>query len=230
MKYILLLAASFTFLTTQAQDETQAQDSIPFEFNRQAYIYELAKAYNDPAVARMAIYNLLSYNPKNSSLLDTLSLMYFESNQMASAALTAQDAVTINPNDLFATELAAITFERLGVFKKAITFYEKLYTSNFDINTLYKLAFLQMQVKNYIEADANVQSIIEDPKSIQEELIFPLEDNKSQNISLKASAYRLSALIALSQDKTEDAKAMYKKALELSPDFELVQKELAELN
>ncbi|MFY0598678.1 MAG: hypothetical protein JXR03_03330 [Cyclobacteriaceae bacterium] len=231
MKYILILIAGLTIFTAQAQDEAQqAQDSIPYEFNRQAYIYQLAKGYNDPVIARMALYNLLSYNTANTNLLDTLALMYFDYNQMASAALTAQDAATINENDLFATEIAAVAFERLGVYPKAIPFYEKLYTSSLDINTLYKLAFLQMQSKNFVEASTNADGIIESTKSDEFKLLFPKNDKENQEVSLKAAAYRLKGLIEESQGNISLAKDFYQKALDMEPEFQLVKDELAALN
>lgn len=229
MKNVILLVLGLFVFQAHAQEEP-TNDSIPYEFNRQAFIYEMALAYNDPLIARMAVYNLISYNPGNSALLDTLSLMYFENNQIASAALTAQDAASFNPNDFFAVELAAIAFERLGVVDKAITFYEKLYTHNFDINTLYKLSFLQMQKKNFIESKANATSIVDDPKSKELFLLFPETEKKNQEITLQGATYRLLAMIENGQNNKDAAIAMYKKALETNPNFKIAKEELAELS
>ncbi len=229
MKHIITLIAISLIFTAQAQDSSSANDSIPFEFSRQAYIYQLAKDYNDPAVARMAIYNLLSYNPQNTALLDSLALLYYEYNQFASAALTAQDAAAQAPDDMFAVELAAICFERLGALPKAISFYETLYTHTFDMSMLYKVGFLQMDAKRYIEAETNADIIIEDPKSKTLTLIFPKNDKTNQEVSLVAGAYRLKGMIAAAQGDKIKAKESYNKALAISPEFEILKKQLAEL-
>lgn len=230
MKYILTLTALLFLCAAQAQDSTSANDSIPFEFSRQAYIYQLAKDYNDPAVARMAIYNLLSYNPQNSALLDSLALLYYEYNQIASAALTAQDAAAIDPKDMFAVELAAICFEKLGALPKAISFYETLYTNTFDMTMLYKVGFLQMDAKRYIEANTNADIIIEDPKSKTLTLIFPKDDKTNQEVSLVAGAYRLKGMIAAAQGDKAQAKEFYNKALSQAPEFDVLRKQIAELD
>lgn len=232
MKNLFLLIVGLVMFTaqSQAQEQTQAQDTIPFELRRLAYIYDMAKSYNDPAVAKMAIYNLLSYNPQNTSLLDTLALMYFDYNQIASAALTAQDAAKINPNDLFAVELAAVCFERLGVLPKAISFYERLYTEDFDINTLYKIAFMQMQSNNFVESKTNADIILENPKSDEINLRFPKTDKETQDISMKAATYRLKGLIEEAQGNTAAAKGFYQKAIDMEPDFMIVKEELKEIN
>ena len=229
MKNLFTIIAILLFTTTQAQDNAAANDSIPFEFSRQAYIYQLAKDYNDPAVARMAIYNLLSYNPQNPALLDSLALLYYEYNQFASAALSAQDAATLDPEDMFAVELAAICFERLGALPKAITFYEKLYTKSFDMSMLYKVGFLQMDAKRYIEADTNADIIIEDPKSKILTLIFPMDNKQNQEVSLLAGGYRLKGMIAAAQGDKVKAKEYFNKGIAIAPDFEVLKKQIAEM-
>jgi tetratricopeptide (TPR) repeat protein len=230
MKQILTMFACLSMFASTAQDSTGSNDSIPFEFNRQAYIYQMAKDYNDPALARMALYNLISYNPRNTSLMDTLALMYYEYNQIASAALISQDVVSMNPQDVFAIELAAICFEQLGAIEKAIVFYEKLYTSTFDMSMLYKVGFLQMDAKRFIEAKANADILIEDPKSKTIQLLFPKEDKQNQEVSLVAGAYRLKGMIAVAEGKNAEAKGFFNEALALAPDFEILKKQIADLS
>ena len=117
MKYILstFILASIVLSSYGQQDQstTPQADSIPKEIRANALIYNLAKKYNDPAVTRMALYNLYALNP-SIAILDSLALMYYENQQYASAALTAQDAASYNPNDLLANEIAAVSFDNLG--------------------------------------------------------------------------------------------------------------------
>ncbi len=233
MKYLLTLAIVFVGYMASAQNGTQKakQDSIPWELRKNAFIYGIAKNYNDPSVARMALYNLIAENPGNPALYDTLALWYYEYNQLASAALVATDAMRIDPNDLFAAEVAALSFEGLGVKNRAVENYEKMYLANNDLGTLYKIAFLQMDIKRYGEAINNAQVIIDSPKSDQQKLIFPKDEkNNTQQIPLKVAAIRLKGMIEEDRGNTALAKDLYQKALDMQPDFAVLKQQLADLN
>lgn len=229
MKYFLSLIVMLMMFSGNAQQKP-ANDTIPFEMRKQAYIYSLGKKYNDPSISKMALYNLIALNPGSSALLDSLSLLYFDYQQYASAALTAQDALKINPNDLFATELAAVSFDNLGAKQRAINNYEKLYLANNDLGVLYKVAFLQFESKNYEEALTNADIIINSSKSDEMNLIFPKGENSSQEISLKASTVRVKGMIEADRGNSSMAKQYFQKALEMEPDFYLLKQQIAELD
>ena len=234
MKY---LSGFFLFLIlmpayAQENNNSSSADSveIPLELRKQAYIYSLAKKYNDPAVARMALYNLIAVNPSSSAILDSLALLYFDYQQYASAAIVAQDALSLNPDDLFASEVAAIAFDNLGVKSRAVTHYEKLYLASNDLETLYKIAFLQYELKRYSEALNNTDIITASPKSEEIKLLFPLNNQQNQEISLKASTLRLKGMIEAAQGNTEQARTYFQQALELAPEFSLVKEQLKALD
>lgn len=233
MKYLLSLLIVFIGLLANAQEKTTSQtrkDSIPWELRKNAFIYSMAKQYNDPSVARMALYNLLAETPQNPAIYDTLALWYYEYNQLASAALVAQDAMKLNPDDLFAAEVAAISFEQLGVKNKAVSNYEKLYLANNDIGMLYKIAFLQLDLKRYGEAINNADVIIGSAKSDSEQLVFPIDDkNNTQNVSLKVAAIRLKGMVEEDRGNTSLAKDLYQKALDMQPDFVVLKQQMADL-
>ncbi|MEQ9307600.1 MAG: hypothetical protein RJQ14_27055 [Marinoscillum sp.] len=231
MKYLFSLLTILVCLgaTAQTQQQKARQDSIPWEIRKQAYIYSIAKKYNDPAIARMALYNILAENPGNQAIYDSLAVIYFDYNQLASAALVAQDAIKLNSNDLFATEIAAVAFENLGVKSKAVDHYEKLYLANNDHGVLYKVAFLQMDLKRYGEAINNADIIIASPKSEEMMLIFPINEQKNQEISLKVATIRLKGMIEEERGNTALAKEIYQKALDMQPDFEILKQQIAEL-
>mgnify|MGYP000318414067 CR=1 FL=1 len=229
MKYLFFGIILLTSLISKAQEEAPS-DTIPFEIRKQAYIYMLAQKYNDPAVTRMALYNLIAMNPGSPALLDSLAFHYLNYQQYASAALSAQDAMSLNPNDMYATEIAAVAFENLGVRQRAINNYEKLYLVNNDLGTLYKIAFLQYEVKNSEEALTNADIIINSSKADNLKLIFPVGQNGSQEISLKACAVRLKGMVEQDRGNVSLAKELYQKTLEMEPSFEVVQQQLAEMD
>jgi tetratricopeptide (TPR) repeat protein len=229
-KVLLLIVVLSAFVSTAQEKKTQVTDSIPPELAKKIFIYNASKQYNDPVVTRMAIYSLLAENPNNVQLWDSLALVYFEQQQYASAALVAQEVATAVPTDMFATEIAAICFERLGVKNKALGFYEKLYLDNTeDINTLYKMAFLQNDLKLSEEAINSTDQLLNHPKAKEIKLVFPTEDGKGQEVSMDLAALRLKGMIEASRDNKVKAKEYYNQVLKANPNFEVVKKQLDDL-
>ncbi len=204
-------------------------DSIPWELRKQSFIYSTATQFNDPMVARMALYNLLSENPANVPLYDSLAISYFEYNQYVSAALAAQQALRINPNDLFAAEVAASSFEKVGAKDKALTNYEKVYLDKQDLTILYKMAFLQYELERFTEATTSLDIIIADAAAEESFIVFPTTDRLGQEVPLKVAAFRVKAMMEESKGNTEVAKTQYLEVLEMFPGFQVVQQQLREL-
>ncbi len=219
-----------TCLTAFSQSQEVAPgDSVPWELRKQSFIYNTAKIFNDPIVARTALYSLLAENPGNVALYDSLAILYLQYNQFASAALVAQQAMQINPQDMFAVEIAATSLDNLGAKDRALTNYEKLYLNNGDINTLYKISFLQFELKRFAESETSLDIIIGDPQSEERFIRFPTADGAGQDVSLKASAERVKAMILEEKGDIEGAKAKYLEVLEMQPGFQIIQQQLREM-
>ena len=227
--FFLLMLAISAPTWSQSNAQSRADSLMPAELEQQVYIYSLANKYNDPAVSKIALYNILAMTPGNTIIMDSLAVMYLEFGQYASAALISQDILRINPNDMFATEIAAISFETLGVKDRALTYYEKLYLNNSDLGMLYQVSYLQYELKRFNESIINADIIINDSKSETFNMFFPLGQNDQQEINMKAAAYRLKGLIAVGQNKTSEARQFYTKAIEFAPTFEVAKSELASL-
>ena len=202
------------FANGQSQ-EMAPGDSIPWEIRKQAFIYNTAMIFNDPVVARTALYSILATNPANVAIYDSLAILYFQANQTASAALAAQQALQIEPQDQFAMEIAAASLEKLGAKDKALDNY--------------KIAFLQMEERRYAEADNTLDIIINDTQSESNLIGFPTADGNGQEVSLKAASMRVKAMILEDKGDTEGAKSKYLELLEMQPGFQVVQQQLREL-
>ncbi|WP_420319166.1 tetratricopeptide repeat protein [Ekhidna sp.] len=226
--FFVLMIISAGFLNAQSS-EIAPGDSIPWELRKQSFIYNSAKIFNDPVVARTALYSLLAENPGNVALYDSLALIYFQYNQNASAALVAQQALQINPDDQFALEIAATSLDKLGAKDRSLNFYEKLYLASGNVNTLYKVSFLQFELKRYNEANTSLDLIIEDPQSEGIAIGFPTEDGQGQSVNLKIAAHRVKAMILEDKGDIEGAKAKYLEVLEMKPGFQIVQQQLREM-
>jgi tetratricopeptide (TPR) repeat protein len=228
MRKLLLLTLAITSFQLVAQQKAPVLDTV--ELAKKIFIYNASRQYNDPTVSRMALYSLLSENPNNIALRDSLALIYFEQQQYASAALVAQEVVSAVPSDMFAAEIAAISFERLGVKNKALSFYQKLFLDNSDdLNTLYKMAFLQYDLKLFEESANTADQLISHALTKETNLIFPTTDGKGQEVSMEMSALRLKAMIEAAKGNKDKAKELFNQVLKVVPDFELVKQQIAEL-
>ncbi|MBV6644004.1 MAG: hypothetical protein KI790_01065 [Cyclobacteriaceae bacterium] len=228
-RLVVVLALAMLAFNAKSQESASSADSIPTDIQKQGLIYSLAKRYNDPDVAKMALYNVIAFNPQNLAIRDSLALLYFEDRKYASAAIVSQDILAVNGNDPLATEIAALSFENLGLKAKAITYYEKLYLQNNDIGTLYKTAFLQYEVKRYNEANTSIDIVIESQEADEIKFYFPKSQTENQEVTLRVASYRVKALIAKEQGNTDQAKEYFNKALEIIPDFQVVIDEMKTL-
>lgn len=226
---LVLIGVSFSLVSFGQSQEMAEGDSIPWELRKQSFIYNTAKLFNDPIVARTALYNLLAENPGNSALYDSLSMLYIQYNLNASAALVAQQSLQINPKNKFALEVAATGFDNLGIKDRAINYYEKLYLAGNDINTLYKVSFLQFELKRFGEANASLDIIIGNPESESISIGFPTTDGEGQEVPLRVAAHRVKAMIEEEKGNKDAAMNKYLEVLNMYPGFQIVQKQLQEM-
>lgn len=226
---LILLTIGFSYLSIGQSQEMAEGDSVPWELRKQSFIYNSAKLFSDPVIARSALYQLIAENPSNSALYDSLAILYLKYDQYVSATLVAQQSLMISPNNEFAIEIAASGYDNLGVKDKATTFYEKLYLSNNDINTLYKISFLQFEQQRFGEANASLDIIIGDSESETMMIGFPTADRKGQNVPLRVAAYRVKAMIEEVKGNKEVAMNKYLEVLNMYPGFQIVQQQLQEM-
>ncbi len=195
-----------------------------------ARTYQLALRYNDYIGARMALYDLLAENPASDSILYTLSVMFLETGQYASAAIAATDLEKMNPDHLGGIEIRAVAFENLGVLDKAADNYEDLYFKTGNFQSLYKVSFLQYQLKRYNESMTNIDVMLEKKESEELTAIFESTGDTEKEYPLKVALYNLKGLNALGLNNKEAARQHFQKALELAPDFQLAKENLESLN
>ena len=224
----LIVLGSALFTNGIAQNLPKVQDSL--DFQRQMMIYQSAVRYSDFDVAKGALYNLISIAPGALSLYDSLALLYFESKRFASTALLCKDILQFSPSNSLANELSAISYENLGLKDRALQNYESLYFQRNDIFTLYKVAFLQYDLKRYKESKTNADIILSNKEAEELKIFFNIENNQQQEIPMKAAIFNLKGLIAQADQNKEGAEKFYRQALLLSPKFNLAKNNLEELN
>jgi tetratricopeptide (TPR) repeat protein len=181
--------------------------------------YATASRWNDPDVARSALYDLIIEDPSSDSLIATLGYYYFENQKYASALLVAQDLLARDAKNPAYLELAAVSAQELGVQERALQHFESLYLVNNSIGTLYQIAFLQYNLKRYTESLASANILIAKPESNTTNVVFNDAQGKQKEYPMKVAVTNLKGLIALDQGDKATAKKHFNEALALAADF-----------
>ncbi|MCA4896810.1 MAG: hypothetical protein ING84_17550 [Cytophagales bacterium] len=191
--------------------------------------YAAALQWNDYEVAKDALYDLIIENPGNDSIIFDLAVYYFQNQKSASAVLVANELLKRNPKNAGALEVAAGGYEALGVLDKSIQSYESLYLLTDNITALYKMAFLQYQMKRFKES-ANSAEILLARKDLDGvKASYNDSKGKAKEFPVKVAVVNLKGMLALDQGDKINAKKYFQEALAIAPDFALAKENLAKI-
>jgi tetratricopeptide (TPR) repeat protein len=230
MKHILimlLLVLCSSSLFAQNLDSLAKLDpkiSTALDLTDQA-AYQLAIRYNDLDVAKVKLYNLLLRNPSNLRYAELLASLYFDLNQLSSAALVSLDILDGNRNNTTALEIAAYSLEQLGALDRALPHFESMYLLTGDNFSLYKSGFIQYSLKRFPEALNSVNMLLKNAKP-EEKIGFPKSQTETQQIDMKAAALNLKGMLYLDQGSKAEAKTAFEEALSIEPNFDLAKENL----
>ena len=224
---IFLLSLSVNSIAQEAEQKPNEKAAIYWLYDAH---YRLAIQYNDFAEAKSALYNLVLLEPQNDSLRYNLAYIYFDANQYPSTILACKDILATNPNHLGALELSGISFENLGLKDKALPNYEKLFMLSSNLNSLYKMAFLQYDLKKYAECTVNIDILLENSELEKANIVFTDDNNTSKEYPMKVAVLNLKGLVNKEVGNNELAKKAFEEALAISPDFQLAITNLEELS
>lgn len=230
MKRIVLITVLVVagLINTQAQAQEVPADTTKTDgfFNLYAGIYNLSTQFNDPDVTRMALYHLLMVSGNKTGILDSLALNYYDNQEWISVALVTKENLKLNPDNELALELAGLAYESLGIKDKSLEQYESLFLKNDKTSTLYKVTFLQYELKRFKEALASAEILLNRTDINEQKLFFPKVDKTQQEVSMKSALLNLKGLIAKEEGDIPKAKEYYLEALKGTPGFEIAQKNL----
>ena len=215
-------------VNAQQNDENSIRNSLLYRI--QAAVYNRAIKYSDVNQAVNSLYNLCVMVPQDDSLLYQLAFLYFDQQNYVSAVMTLNDVVLLNPNNLGAKEMKAVSLDRLGAKDRALEEYESLYLKDNNIDYLYKVAFFQYELKRYKECITNINIMLEGTAADEKLLIFPDAENQQQEIPMRATLLNLRALVEQDQGNKEEARKYYNEALAVAPDFYLCKENLKKLD
>lgn len=191
--------------------------------------YAMAMRWNDDQVAKDALYDMIVENPKNDSLIFALAYLYYENQQYAPTMLVAQELLARDAKNLGYLELSGVSFENLGLLDKALQNFESIYLLSNNTMALYKVAFLQYDLKRFNEALNNVDILLGKPDIETLQAGFNDGQNKPKDYPLKLAVMNLKGLILEGNNDKDGAKKIYGDILKLSPDFQPAKLNLEKL-
>ncbi len=230
-KSILSLIMLFAAFSLKAQDSTNVdaggRPSIYWLYHNN---YNLATRYSDIVAAKSALYSLINIEPQNDSLKFNLAYLYFDNQQYPSTILVCMDILANSPRHAPSLEMSAISYEELGLKEKALTNYEQHYLITDKLESLYKLTFIQYDLKRYGECDVNLAILLKDPEIDNITMLFQTTDSARKQFSLRVAILNLSGLVKKDQGDIAGARAAFNEVLALAPDFVFAANNLAELD
>lgn len=230
-KRLLSIAmALMSFGAADAQKKSAAA-AVPSDlskdklFEHYKTVYDLAYRYSDFAVAREAIYNMISLKPERTGLKDTLTYLYYGGGDYFQVILLGKEILGSQPDKADILELVAVSQQNRGLLKDALESFEKLFAITKDVYHLYNVASLQYMLKRFGECSESLNTIIASTDTVGE---VTISDNagQSQKVPLKAAAFNMRGVIALEINQQDVAMQNFQKALELFPDFILAKSNL----
>jgi len=215
----------FTFIlatTAIAQNTT----SIAFEKQK----LQQAKAYGDESIVANVMYSLIALEGPQSSYKDSLAYVYFNKRNYVSCFLVTNDLLKTKPENLELLEMNAVSLESMGALEKSKEAYEKLFAMTNDNYHAYKLAGIEFRMNQNEGAYATIKKAGQISGNEGLKITFQVNENYNQNVELKAAIAYLEGLIAVSLNKSVEAKASFERAIQIFPDFVLAKSKLEILN
>ena len=227
---LMIITLGNNLMAQEEQEMSEEEKERIAEIRKTSTTYALALRYNDANVAKNALYDLLTDYPQNDSLLYSLSLLYLQSQQFASAALSSQDLIARNPEHLAGLEVNGIAYDNLGVYDKALSSYESLYLKTEDLNILYKMTFIQFRLQRYTESMTNIDILMSKEEAEEMKAVFPSDQNQQKEFPIKVALLNLKGLIHQEKGDKENAKKFFNEALAMAPDFVAAKQNIEQLD
>lgn len=233
-----------------AKNEIVAQEagespSLPDEaVEREKEIFLAAVSLKDNLAAQVSAQRL-SVLDKEGSLKWKAQLcrIYFGSRNFEGARVLAAELLPhLDAGEqLNAREILGLSQQALGLKEAAIKSFAELFQLSKNGTHAVRLAGLQLETRGYAEALITIEEGLALEGVDQLTMALPMSESEMQDVSVPACLYNLRGLVVLrrsmpagegarpSAEGISEASGWFKKALEISPDFELAKRNLEAL-
>lgn len=189
-------------------------------------IYHRALRYNDMGTAATALTNFL-YAGGNPSYQDSLAIIYYNLNNMSGAYKLANELYTADNKNVTALTLLADISGRGGEPKISLEWYEKLCVLSPSAFNFYQLGSKQFVLERKLECRQSLQKVVADSADATKQTVsLEVSNGYFEQVPVLAATYNMLGVLAFQDKKTAEAEALYKKAIEVAPNFVIAKQNL----
>ena len=239
--FCLFLICLSPALQAQKGKGKQAATTVPVlsapEATSDAYalqksIYDKALQYNDYEVAKNAIYAMLVLKPEDTSMKDSLAIIYYNLSSYVPCILLGREILEKNKNNPTILEITAASERNMGLLQESLDRYQALYGITNNVFHLFQIASVQFDMQKYDNCKTTLDRVISNPDSEKQQVLMQSQQGQ-QSVPVKAAAYNMHGIISMTNKDPQNALTFIDKALQAYPEFELaklnkdaIQKEL----
>jgi tetratricopeptide (TPR) repeat protein len=192
-------------------------------------MYHNGLKYGDYRLSIAALHGMYALHPKNIAYLDTLCLLYAQTENYTQCILTGREVLKVLPDNIPVISVMAIAEQQVGRYQESLDLFQREYAKNSSLYAGYQIAVLQFSLKKYGEAQASLDRLIINPQALKDKMSFAASSNSSQQVIYKAAAHNLMGIIYQELKDYDKANENFKKALAIQPDFVLAQNNIENL-
>jgi tetratricopeptide (TPR) repeat protein len=217
-------------IAQQSLAQTSADSLVTTDKQRECIdIYHRAIKYNDYSTAAFALVQYLNAGG-HKTYQDTLAIVYYNQNNLGGAYKLANELYTENNKNVTALTLLADISSRGGEAKISLEWYEKLCALSPSPYNFYQLGSKQFILERRLECRQSLQKVIADSvESAKQTVSLEVSNGYFEQVPVLAASYNMLAVLAFQDKKTTEAEALYKKALEIAPNFVIAKQNLDSL-
>ncbi len=215
-------------------------------YNREAMNHiisgAVAELLGQPKNALVEYHQAAEIDTSSPGIYLSLAENYFVLGEIKSSVRLCNRALGLDPDNVDALELLALSHEKLKEYRKALTAYERLQEIRpYDLETLYSLTSLQIINRNFDQALKTYQNMVEkgldDPEfrlrighlflqSRNFDAAYQVYSDVLQSAPDNEATYLALAATSKAQKDTSKAMQWYHRALQQNPDFADAKAEL----
>jgi tetratricopeptide (TPR) repeat protein len=227
IKLVNLAMLALALLSFNLASASTADSTANVEKQKESIeVYHRALKYNDLGTAATALTHFL-HAGGDPIYQDSLAIIFYNLNNMSGAYKLANELYTLNNKNETALTLLADISGRGGETKISLEWYEKLCALNPSPFNYYQLGSKQFVLERKLECRQSLQKVLADSAQAVKQLVS-LEVNNGyfEQVPVLAASYNMLAVLAFQDKKTAEAEALYKKAIEIAPNFVIAKQNL----
>lgn len=227
MRNLFIALFAFVIITTGCSSERKMKNFMNEQDN---ILLSQALTLGDLQTAIGAVQSLITRDTANVTYLDTLVMLYQNTNNQAGILQVSKKLLAINPNNMLAMENFSTAAKQLQLYQDALNSYSQLYGLTNNTRYLYEVADIYYKVNNVAQGKQIFAQVLNNPKSKTDVVPMLVGQNNVLQVPVAAASLNYLGFVEAQLNNLEAAKELYNQALAIFPDFIIAKNNLANLD